>query len=115
MTEKPRTFNKHSLPHSESGHNPFWCGGDMNGQCCEGDDPCWSCIGWLHSYAINCHAGKAAVTNPTLDAEFLTKVEAALPELEARSHSWCRGKSEPEIVSMIGKTKEQIGILRAES
>jgi len=41
-------------PHSEAGHNPYWCGGDMNGICC-GDDPCWSCIQWLHAEAIAFH------------------------------------------------------------
>lgn len=37
---------KFDLPHSESGHNPYWCGGDANGQAC-GDDPCWNCINFF--------------------------------------------------------------------
>jgi hypothetical protein len=44
-------FKETDEPHSESGHNPFWCGGDAGGHC-HGDDPCWPCIQWLHAYAI---------------------------------------------------------------
>lgn len=43
-------FKEQDLPHSDAGHNPYWCGGDNKGQCC-GDDPCWSCIGFLHEEA----------------------------------------------------------------
>jgi hypothetical protein len=43
-------FKETDEPHSEAGHNPYWCGGNCAGQAC-GDDPCWSCIAFLHAVA----------------------------------------------------------------
>jgi len=43
-----KTPEKMDLPHSEAGHNPYWCGGDYNGQA-SGDDPCWGCINFFIS------------------------------------------------------------------
>lgn len=48
--------NEHDLPHSDAGHNPLWCGGDCNGQCC-GDDPCWSCILWAFDKLVDLEHG----------------------------------------------------------
>jgi hypothetical protein len=42
---------ENSLPFSDAMHNPYWCGGDCNGRCVE-DDPCWSCIQFLHKAAM---------------------------------------------------------------
>ena len=47
----PNDYGEHDYPHSDAGHNPFWCGGDNNSRCVS-DDPCWSCISWLHAYAV---------------------------------------------------------------
>lgn len=49
---KKKKWTETEQPHSDAGHNPYWCGGDSAGQCC-GDDPCWSCIGWLHAEALD--------------------------------------------------------------
>ena len=47
-----KTWTKDEQPHSQAEHNPFWCGGNLNGDG-ESDDPCWSCMQWLHSYALD--------------------------------------------------------------
>jgi hypothetical protein len=50
MTHDPERC-EYDMPYSDAGHNPLWCGGDMDGQCAV-DDPCWPCIRWLHDAAI---------------------------------------------------------------
>jgi len=62
--EARREFEQFDPPlYGEGGHNPFWCGGSMNGLCC-GDDPCWACIDWLHEYALKTQAGLASRQAP---------------------------------------------------
>jgi hypothetical protein len=60
MADSANKFKEADLPHSPAGHNPYWCGGDCDGTCC-GDDPCWSCIGFLHDKALGFLSGVESV------------------------------------------------------
>jgi hypothetical protein len=58
-TKEIRKWNEHDEPLSRSdGHNPYWCGGDNAGQA-HYDDPCWSCISFLHEAAEKAFSDKA--------------------------------------------------------